>query len=225
MQVLKNSGEVSQAVFALFINNFTLSEKYSFPPAALEIGGFNLSRFSSDPDALFFVNSSGSYGTWSFEFDSVEFGQWIGDSSIITLSSTLRYVIGDLNAYIGFLPYLSLMGFDCEEIPNNFVIKCKANKKNQLPEFKFNIGGNSIVLPRYSIWQCDSKECTLKIQFNQAGSWTFGQIFLENYFTIYNYDNSSIGIAPAAKSRLIDDDESSYASILSFCFFLGLASI
>ena len=173
----------------MFINNFTLSETESFPEAALEIGGFNLSHYSSDPEALFYLNRTDNYGSWDIEIETVQMGIWTGGPTVVTLSSTQRYVIGDLNAYLSFVPYLSLMGFYCEEIPYNFVIKCKKNKKLQLPEFKFNIGEKSFILPRYSIWDCDSKVCTLQIQFNMAGKWILGQIFLENYFTIYNYDN------------------------------------
>ena len=223
VQVLKDAGEIKEAVFGLFINNFTLSETESFPEAALEIGGFNLSYYSSDPEALFYLNTTSFSGTWNVNFETVQMGIWTGGPSMVVFSSTQRYVIGDLNAYLSFVPYLSLMGLDCEEIPNNFVIKCKKNKKVQLPEFTFNVGENSFTLPRYSIWDCDSDYCTLQIQFKIAGQWILGQIFLENYFTIYNYDNSSIGFAPAAISRLKKrTDDSSFSATLTYCLLYSL---
>lgn len=202
-------------MFALYVNNFSMTSKETYPKPSLEIGGYNLTHYSSNPSKLFFIHSRQINGHWEVQFDTLRLGFWETHGNItVSFSSTIRYVYGDLNEYLNFLPFLTLYGLTCESIPQNFIIKCIKNKKVPLPSFEFDYQSQKIILPNTTMWECDKEWCTLLIYFNRAGSWIFGQIFLETYFTIFNYDNSSVGFAPAAASHIKSHDEDSYSKLL-----------
>jgi hypothetical protein len=221
---LKNSGEIDSAVFALYVNNFSMTNKETYPKPSLEVGGFNLQHYSSAPEELVYMKASQEMH-WEVIFDTFRFGTWYSTGNIsVQFSSTIRYVFGDLNEYFRFVPYLVLQGLTCEQIPKNFVIKCLREKNHPLPSLEFSLGDFKVVLSNNTIWECEKEWCTLLIQFNRAGSWIFGQVFLESYFTIFNYENSSIGFAPAAKSKIRENHEDSFGTfqVLSFIFIVNL---
>jgi hypothetical protein len=222
---LKENREISSAVFAIFINSLAGQGKETIPSPSLEIGGFNLTLHSSDPSALFYLKNDGDEGKWGVTFESVHFGMWTGGNTLVYFSSTQKFITGDINAYIDFIPYLSIMGFECTQYPKNMIIKCKKSKKFDYPSFTFTFQNFSVSLSSKSIWDCEESQCTLMIEFTSSGYWTFGQVFMENYFTIFNYDNNSIGFAPAAKSHAIESDDSSFSRLVSLIWFLIISLV
>ena len=61
IQMIKNDGQIKSSVFALYLNNFTDNHHKSNPSSALEIGGYSIHKYSSNPEMLFFsplVNTS-----------------------------------------------------------------------------------------------------------------------------------------------------------------------
>lgn len=208
VMAFQNSGEINNAVFALYINNFTMTDEETEPRPTLEIGGFDLNKFSSRPEELFYIKYETTYGVRTVTFDSIEMGLWSAANSTVLFSTIERYIIGDLNDYFDFIPYLITMGLTCELSPDDFVIACDKPKSFDLPGFTFKYSNYTIELSPYSIWDCKKDSCKLLIEFKVAGYWVFGQLFLENYYTIYNYENSSIGFAPAATSHIKKQDSS-----------------
>ena len=55
IQMLKYSGQINNSIFALYINNITYNKEESYPSSALEIGGYNIHKYSSDPSMLVFI--------------------------------------------------------------------------------------------------------------------------------------------------------------------------
>jgi hypothetical protein len=143
---LKENREISSAVFAIFINSLAGQGKETIPSPSLEIGGFNLTLHSSDPSALFYLKNDGDEGKWGVTFESVHFGMWTGGNTLVYFSSTQKFITGDINAYIDFIPYLSIMGFECTQYPKNMIIKCKKSKKFDYPSFTFTFQNFSVSL-------------------------------------------------------------------------------
>ena len=127
----------------------------------------------------------------------ITFGQFTDNIVKITIESDLDYIIGDLNAYFTVLPLLVFKGLQCTTYPKNIMISCISDSFDSLPGIEMVYNNHTLELPSNKIWLCEDQNCTLQVQFQTSGLWIFGKVFLRNYFTIFNYDNSSIGFAPA----------------------------
>lgn len=211
VQLLKKSGEIQSAVFALYFNNDKSTNGYSLPASSLEIGGYNLSFYSSDPSLLFFVPLAENIVNWEVEFTGAYFGGWSSTGNVsLQIQSSLTYIIGDLSAYSDILFFLLLDQLECTGYPDTFAISCMTEDVNKLPPLKFEYFNNTITLQSEQIWLCKNLNCSLQVEFRGAsGSWALGEIFLMNTFTIFNYDNSSLGFAPAAPSTFHHDSSNS----------------
>ena len=222
VQLMKDRGEIQSSVFALYFNKIQNADGYSVPGSSLEIGGYNLSMYSSDPTQLFFVPINTQKYIWTALFTEVQIGDWSSTGNInVKIESSLNYIQGDMNAYNAILPFLSYAGFECTGHPVEFVISCLTDYPDTLLSLTFQYQGQNLILLPETIWSCVKKNCTLLIEFNMMGQWALGQAFLENYFTIYNYDNSSMGFAPAIKS-VFHKTFANYFSIAMSMLSLGI---
>lgn len=218
IKLLKEDKEIESAVFALYFNNVTRTDGYAFPESSLEIGGYNLTMYSSNPSQVFFVPSSPNTVLWELEFTQASIGDWISTGNVtLQIQNSLEYIVGDLNALLELIPYLLFEGFECTSHPNVFTISCITEKAELLPELTFMYFNNTIILPAQKIWNCENNNCTLQIEFTEdQGIWKLGQRALLEYYTIYNYDNSSVGFAPAVPTVFHRDSSNSFIGFFSF---------
>lgn len=193
-----SSGEISQSVFAIYLNNFTSKSGYFTPSSSLMIANFNISIYSSNPESVFYIPIVENSPRWQIVFDELIVGEWSSPLNVsVRISSTSTKMQGDIDALMSFAQYFSNLGFDCNIVPYTFVFSCLTDNPKILPGLTFYYKNSSIILPSSKIWECKKNNCTMNINFDTGGFWVFGQSFLQNYFTIFNYDNQSIGFAPA----------------------------
>jgi hypothetical protein len=201
-------GKISEPIFSLFLRDFESKESHQ---SVIQFGEFDLKAFSSHPEEVFFVESYTSAEEWMPLFEKVQLGPWnFNFNTSIKMTSTHNTILGDSNFYFFMLTSLKQSGIECFAMPKNS-IECRITEKNDLPDLIFSIEGNSIRVGVDSIWKCLDLTCKLKIEFSRAGYWMIGEVLLQDYYTIYNFKNSSIGFAPSIgkKSRKGNSSDSS----------------
>ncbi|KAJ3121174.1 hypothetical protein HK100_012500 [Physocladia obscura] len=82
---------------------------------------------------------------------------------------------------------------------------CTAAEK--LPAINFMLGGNGVsytLTPSQYIFS-DGQECVLGIQSSGSTSaeWVFGQVFLANYYSVFDFTNKRVGFAVTAGSSVL----------------------
>lgn len=189
---LKELGQIEKAVFSLYFSKNEESESF------IEIGGFDLSKFSSSPSEFFYIKNE-VYNNWKGSVESVFFGDlMLNEVDIgIMIVNTAKGILGDLNTFYKMIPYLSSIGLDCSENEKGTSLRCERNDQIELPGVRLEKGGNTLWLDKRILWDCDEKCCRMNVEFTVVGYWLFGQTFLEEYFTVYDFDNHMIGFAPA----------------------------
>ncbi|OMJ87532.1 hypothetical protein SteCoe_10707 [Stentor coeruleus] len=203
------SNEISESVFAIYLNNFTSKSGYFTPSSSLMIGNFNLSDYSSNPESVFYISTVENSSKWKVVFDELIVGKWSSPLNVnVIISSTSTKIQGDINDLISFAPDFKLLGLECYIVPNIFVFYCLTDDPNILPDLVFKYKNSTIVFPSSNIWECKKKNCTMDVIFDDGGFWVFGQSVLQSYFTIFNYDNQSIGFAPAISAEFHEKQNS-----------------
>lgn len=220
VKLMKNFEEINSAVLAIYLTNETDEDIY--PASALQIGGFNLSYYSSNPDLLFYVPSFSSGLNWEAKFTTFAIGPFLEFDALVSISSTLEYMIGDLNQISDILTSFFFDDYDCYSDLDHFHIYCFEHESKKLPNVTFSYENNTVVLSDELMWSCVGKNCTLRIDFDRAGNWIVGQVLMRNYFTIINYDNSSIGFAPVKETKKKTHSSSMILMSLSLVYLLQL---
>jgi hypothetical protein len=162
-------------------------------PGELTFGGYDSSKFEGD---LTFVKlSAATY--WQIEMDSVTAGDKYSTSApasaIVDSGTSLitgpKTEITQLAAAVGAKP--NIMG--------EYTVDCKDLDK--MPSITFTIGGNDYVIPgKKAVIQAQGT-CLLAfmgMNFPEGGpQWILGDVFMRQYYTVFNYVDESIGFAKA----------------------------
>ncbi|OMJ77145.1 hypothetical protein SteCoe_23327 [Stentor coeruleus] len=217
---MKNAEEIDSAVLAIYLTNET--DENVYPASALQVGGFNLSYYSSDSSQLFYMPANANSYNWGLKFTTFSIGPFLEFNASVVLSSTIEYMKGDLNQISDILTSFFFDDYDCYSDLDHFHIYCFEHESKKLPNITFSYGNSSIVLSDEQMWSCKNKNCTLKIDFNIAGEWIVGQVMMRNYFTLINYDNNSIGFAPAKEAKKKSHSSSMILISISLVYLLEL---
>ena len=178
---------VDQPVFSFYLGDNG--------PGELTFGGYDPSKFEGD---LTYVKlSAATY--WQIEMDKVTAGEEYasdGPASAIVDSGTSLMVgpkaqVSKLASAIGATP--NIMG--------EYTIDCK--KLDDMPDIVFTIDGNDYTIPGKSAVIEAQGTCLfafIGMNFPNGGpQWILGDVFMRQYYTVFNYVDEKIGFAKAKK--------------------------
>lgn len=212
IETLKAEGKISKSTFSLFLNN----NKYEHddrrkPKSMLIIGGYDLDTYSNG-DSVKYYNVVNNTGLWSIKLDKITCKDTEIDldaeyvvldsrhSKIVGPKKTIKKLFDRFEAMYGCGYYYSRMVCDCSEIYT--IVK--------FPSITFEIDGDSYTMTENDYFKKTSKTCYLMFESADIDYWIFGQPFLRNYYSIYDYDNQTVGLVKATSSRFTVDTDSNW---------------
>ncbi|KAI8366764.1 aspartic peptidase domain-containing protein, partial [Radiomyces spectabilis] len=194
--------------YSMIQQNLVDASLFSFytQPAGGEIdfGGIDTSRYSGN---LTFSNVIDDT-FWMVHLDSFTFGsdEWKTRKVIIDSGTTLIIATpSDAEAIHSRIPGSKYNGDTTWSIP--------CDLKDTLPPLVFNIGGVDLVIPaeEYVLlpYNARSSMCLSGISgkyFDQPDTWVLGDVFMKNFYTVFDLGNRRIGFAEANKDATLGMD-------------------
>jgi hypothetical protein len=181
-QALFTQGKIKENYFAFYLSRVAGEE------GALYLGEIDESKFQGE--LTWVPLNSKSY--WQTELNSII----LGDQDIQT--GCPRAILDTGTSLLaGPTADVRLIAKKVGATPLNerqYLIDC--NKK--LPTLTFTIGGKSFSLDNYRI-DAGQGVCILgmmPIDVPSGAIWILGDVFLSQYYSVYDYDNARVGLAP-----------------------------
>jgi len=185
---LIKQNKLDQPIFAFYLGDNA--------PGELTFGGYDTSKFEGE---LQFVKlDQATY--WQITLDGIKAGDYskVADEKITaivdsgtSLMTGPKAEIAKLAAAVGAKP--NIMG--------EYTVDCAT--VGQLPDVVFTIGGHEYTIPGSKIVLQAQGTCLLAfmgIDFPAPGpQWILGDVFMREYYTVFNYVDETIGFAKAVK--------------------------
>ncbi|XP_062324739.1 pepsin A-like [Osmerus eperlanus] len=92
--------------------------------------------------------------------------------------------VGNLNGWVG--AYTDQDG--------NVIVSCE--NIDVMPDIVFNINGYSFSLPPSAYVYTNGDSCTTGLEM-APGTWTLGEVFMRQFYTVFDISNNVVGFAPA----------------------------
>lgn len=137
---------------------------------------------------------------WQITLDSIDAGSYHKESdekitAIVDSGTSLmtgpKAEVSKLASMIGAKP----------NIVGEYTIDCKL--VDQIPDLVFTIGGNKYTIPGSKVVLQSGNTCLfafMGMDFPAPGpQWILGDVFMREYYTVFNYVDQTIGFAKAKK--------------------------
>ena len=186
-----NQNAVDQPIFAFYLGDNKEGE--------LTFGGYDPSKFEGD---LAFVKlSSATY--WEINLDGISAGSY--DNGGNDDGSPITAIVDSGTSLItGPKKEISALAMAIGATPNfmgEYTIDCKL--VNDLPDVVFTIDGNEYSIPGKDTVIQAQGVCLfafMGMDFPPPGpQWILGDVFMRQYYTVFNYNDQTIGFAKAIK--------------------------
>eukprot|EP00529_Nitzschia_sp_RCC80_P021258 CAMPEP_0113521824 /NCGR_PEP_ID=MMETSP0014_2-20120614/44858_1 /TAXON_ID=2857 /ORGANISM="Nitzschia sp." /LENGTH=413 /DNA_ID=CAMNT_0000419833 /DNA_START=41 /DNA_END=1282 /DNA_ORIENTATION=- /assembly_acc=CAM_ASM_000159 len=180
--------KVDQPIFSFYLGDNG--------PGELTFGGYDSSKFEGELQSV--KLDAATY--WQITLDSVKAGDYSEESSdkitaIVDSGTSLitgpKAEISKIAAAVGATP--NIMG--------EYTIDCK--NLDEIPDIVFTIGGNDYTVPgKKAVIQAQGT-CLfafMGMDFPAPGpQWILGDVFMREYYTVFNYVDKTIAFAKATK--------------------------
>lgn len=181
--------KVDQPIFSFYLGDNG--------PGELTFGGYDSAKFEGDLQSV--KLDAATY--WQITLDAVKAGPYSNDSSdkitaIVDSGTSLitgpKKEIAKLAQAVGATP--NIMG--------EYTIDCK--KLSEIPDVVFTIGGNEYTVPGEKTVIQAQGTCLfvfMGMDFPAPGpQWILGDVFMREYYTVFNYVDKTIAFAKAKKA-------------------------
>lgn len=188
---LKEQGVIKQAIFSIFLTD----KKNSQEESKLIIGGYNVKKYGKG-GSISYVNVYYWTGYWLIPLNSIKVGkEFIPRTSMSAIVDTgTSYVLSPNEEIVEIMYWVSKHG-SCALIYDSLVCSCEDDDwKTRFPDIEFGIGDHTFVLKPRFYFEYHKKQCTLLIKsLGRKNYWILGDVFLRNYYTIFDMEIHRIG--------------------------------
>ena len=186
---LKEQGIIPKAMFSVKLSDIGDTDHGS----KIVIGGLDENYKNYE---IRYVEIYAHTGFWLVPLKNI----WIGESkidrsSIAAIIDTGTSFILSPNDEMDEVRHLISNHGKCLLVVYEFVCECQRDNWNvEFPILKFQIGDYFFVIRPESYFKRDGVECTLLIKgIGRKNFWILGDVFLRNFYTIFDMDNTRIG--------------------------------
>ena len=188
---LYKAGAIKQNIFSMYIDQSATSK--------IQIGGYDTDKYAIE-DLKWYKLTSNEF--WQFNFGNVT----IGD---LKINPAVSIMMADTGTSLNMLPsedfYQIVNGYVKPNFKNCHVMSssltacdCSEEQHKNVSDIHFTINGDDYLIPRDSWFErvASSQKCVVKFMHGPGKEyWILGLNFFSSYYTVFDYENSSIGFA------------------------------
>jgi hypothetical protein len=204
VQSLATQKQISSAMFSIFLSNIEDSNTTS----NIIFGGYDLAEYAagkSEADVKYIDVITTS---WQVRLRKVQ----LGHSNIDTV---VKYAVLDTGTSLLLAPtadysYIvkKLKDEYTETIVNdNLAFECDST--SDMPGITFQLGSYDFELSAASIFYYESSLCYLLIDSSSVSHWVLGDVFLREYYVIYDMAHEQVGLVGSISKSSYDNNQSS----------------
>ena len=195
---LQSSGLIVNRTFAIYLNylgNLGEHKGYGNPSSSLEIGTYNLSKYSTT--GAFITNITLSSATyWQAVINKISFLNYYFANPNVIFDTGTTLIVTDTSSNFNSIYYiLSELYGNCQILQG--LIECSCKNATSLIGLNFTINNVVLTVPSNRLWDYDDGVCTLLVMASNQGFWILGDVFLNNYYMLYDMDTKVVKFAPA----------------------------
>lgn len=175
--------KVDQPIFAFYLGDNQ--------PGELTFGGYDPSKFEGD---LEYVKlESATY--WEIALDAVEAGSYKNDESTTAIVDSGTSLMTGPKAEV--MKLAAAMGATANFM-GEYTVDCA--KVPDLPDVVFTIGGKEYTIPGKDTVIQSGNTCLfafMALDIPTGPKWILGDVFMRQYYTVFNYVDETVGFAKA----------------------------
>jgi hypothetical protein len=217
---LKTNGIIKERIFAMYLNRVGTifgPEGYGKKPSNLEIGGYNLAEYSYNNIFAVSVDIDTSPGYWQAELHKIRFGSFKTDFPIVIFDSGTTLIGIPVDKFSDIAETLSKLGCTLDIY---YEIACPCYVASTL-YFEFYMNSVILEIPTEHLWYNSNGLCYLLASPLSTSFWILGEVFLQNYYTVYDLENKVIRFAPVY-ANLTSTYDDSWGHMLMMTFITML---
>jgi hypothetical protein len=186
---LKEQGIIPKAMFSVKLSDIGDTDHGS----RIVIGGLDENYQN---DEIRYVEIYAQTGFWLVALKNV----WVGESRIekssiaAIIDTGTSFILSPNDEVVEVMFWISKFG-SCALIFDELVCQCKSDNWNiEFPVLKFQIGDYFFIIRPESYFKRENFECSLLIKsLGRKDFWILGDVFLRNFYTIFDMENKRIG--------------------------------
>jgi hypothetical protein len=192
---LYKQGQITKRLFSVYLNDndFGTSDQTKLQPSSMNIGDYDLHTYAyGAPESMInYLKVIDKTGYWAVKLDHVQtgtnFAGFGNQMAILDTGSSLIMGPDYQVKYIGL--YMQSQG-DCVEIFGFLVCDCQGT----FPALTFTMSGISFSVTQDQYFLPIEDYCLFLVTEFPADFWILGDVFLRNYYAIYDMDNLQVGL-------------------------------
>ena len=192
---LKAQGVIHETLFAFYLSdNYDASNPNPKLPSSLSFGSMDLEKYALSDLTYVAVNAATGY--WAVPISVVTIGnETMVENSYAIIDSGTSLITTPVVVYWK-INALICERVACESSQDFTVFACPNGEEKHLPDLSFTLDGSSFPLsPKHYILKEGNFCVALLYPFDMSNVYILGDAFMRAYYTVYDADNSRIGLA------------------------------
>ena len=195
---LKTQGVIDDAIFGVYLNDNGFTEDDTDLQSNIIIGGFDLEKYAKENSTFVYVKTDRRMGYWAVGLQGVSYGgdRLTLESKLAIIDTGTSYLIGPENEVYQFISPL-LSSKKCASTASGITCDCGATYDfSDYSDLIFTLGGDIFTVPPESyMWRVGNQCFLLVSSMPDLPMWILGDVFLRNYYTVFDMDQERIGFA------------------------------
>ena len=212
IQNLFKMNAISEPVFSLYLNdkgftgNITADKE-----STLIIGGYDLESYAKDPKQNFTMhNVFNNVNQWILELKNVTYDLLVFNTTTVIIDQGFSYIAGPQKDVEQIYNEIKIDAGVCV-IEQGF-LTCNCENAEELPSIRFTIDDVIYSIDSSKYQKYENNECFIYIIPDNGNHWVLGQIFLREYYSLWDLDKFMIGFTPVTQPQKKHSTSENYFS-------------